>query len=394
MELGPFVMRLIPKSVRRALRESLRTVLQEEIQTVLSREFARVAAHSLDLEGVVDHCDAEIIVGWAWDRTRPNVPIAVEIWDGDTLVDTVWADGFRQDLYEAGKGDGRHAFTYVIPHILKDGQPHSIHVRFSPKAELAASPRLVTLAPSSLENPLFMHMPLKDFVGDGPFKEIGEAFLTYFVELAGLQPHERVLEIGCGIGRMAIPLTGYLNRNGRYEGMDISKTCIDWCRENITPKHPNFHFVHADLFNKSYNPNGKYQASQYRFPYDDQSFDFIFLTSVFTHMLPADMDHYFSEIHRLLKAGGRTLTTYFLLNPESRQLIRDKKARWELKFNFGHYRVENINVPEAIVAYDESFIRHLYEKHGFQLMEPVHYGAWCGRQTWLSGQDIVLATKH
>src|SRR5450756_1138832 len=48
------------------------------------------------------------------------------------------------------------------------------------------------------------------FVGHGRFTEIGEEFLRYFVSLCALRSDERVLDVGCGIGRMAIPLTGFL----------------------------------------------------------------------------------------------------------------------------------------------------------------------------------------
>jgi hypothetical protein len=65
-------------------------------------------------------------------------------------------------------------------------------------------------------------------VGDGNFEQIGREYMGHFIQLGGLKPHEQVLEIGCGIGRMAIPLTAYLNDDGRYEGFDIVRPEIRW----------------------------------------------------------------------------------------------------------------------------------------------------------------------
>ena len=45
------------------------------------------------------------------------------------------------------------------------------------------------------------------------------------------------------------------------------------------------------------------------------------LKSVFTHMLPAAVTTYTSEISRVLKKGGRAVVTYFLLNAESRRFV-------------------------------------------------------------------------
>ena len=67
------------------------------------------------------------------------------------------------------------------------------------------------------------------------------------------------------------------------------KSQVDWAQRTITARYPNFTFQNADIFNKWYNPGGAFAASEYRFPYDDESFDFIFLTSVFTHMLAPDV---------------------------------------------------------------------------------------------------------
>ena len=159
------------------------------------------------------------------------------------------------------------------------------------------------------------HLPpwwLRD-VGGSDFKRTGAEFLRYFIEIAHLRPEARVLEIGCGSGRMALPLSRYL-QDGTYTGIDITPQSIAWCQRHISRRYPLFTFVHADLYNKRYNPDGKLHANSYTFPFADRTFDFVFLTSVFTHLLPADATHYLQEIARLLAPQGNALLTFFLLN--------------------------------------------------------------------------------
>jgi SAM-dependent methyltransferase len=235
------------------------------------------------------------------------------------------------------------------------------------------------------------------YVGSGDFKEIGNEFFNYFVQIAGLKPHEKVLEVGCGIGRMAVPLMSYLKDGGSYDGFDIVRHGIRWCQKKITHRAPHFHFQLADIYNSSYNPAGQFKAGDYRFPYEDGSFDFVFLTSVFTHMLPADMEHYLAEIRRVLKQGGRCFITYFLLNKESLELIDTGASTIDFKYKVEGYeaecRIMDIDIPESAVAYSVEYIEALYKKHGLEIVSPVRYGSWCGRKEFLSFQDMVLAGK-
>ncbi len=238
---------------------------------------------------------------------------------------------------------------------------------------------------------------LQDWVGlGGPalYNATGNEFLGYLVDLCGLQPGDAVLDVGCGSGRMALPLTGYLNRpKGRYAGFDVSREAIAWCTENISASHPNFDFRVVDVQNGTYNPKGKYKSSDFRFPYPDGSFDVVLLASVFTHMLPDDVKHYLHEIVRVLKPGGRSLITFFLLNEESLALIKEGKGSLNFEHEMQDYRTTNVENPEAAIAYPEAFVRDLYGECGLELREPLRYGKWCGRTDGMSGQDVVIAVK-
>ena len=59
-----------------------------------------------------------------------------------------------------------------------------------------------------------------------------------------------------GIGRMAVPLTGYLSGTEEYWGFDILADGIDWCNKNISPVFSNFHLELVDVYNRSYHPQG------------------------------------------------------------------------------------------------------------------------------------------
>jgi SAM-dependent methyltransferase len=219
----------------------------------------------------------------------------------------------------------------------------------------------------------------------------------------GLKPYHKVLDVGCGVGGLARPLTTYLNRveGGSYNGFDTVPHGIRFCQRRITPKFPHFHFQQADVYNRFYNPKGRYKASEYRFPFNDNTFDMVYLTSVFTHMLTQDVKHYLSEISRVLKPSGKLFITYFLLNDETKDFMTSKVSSFNFCYQIDEwcYTVDP-NVPEAVVAYDDAYISELYRMHCLDLCE-LHYGCWrvqklsnlTMRQTYWDYQDLAIAIK-
>jgi ubiquinone/menaquinone biosynthesis C-methylase UbiE len=228
------------------------------------------------------------------------------------------------------------------------------------------------------------------FVGGGKFRD--NQFLDLFASLAGLQPNHRVLDVGCGIGKQAVPLTQYLSPEGSYEGFDIVEAGIQWCERHITRRYPNFKFRHVDVFNKHYNPDGGVLPEAWKFPYSDSEFDFVFLISVFTHMVPDAVRNYVNEISRVLKPGAKCFISFLLLNDESRGLIAQGKSTIRLTHDIGGYSVLDPKFPETTVGLPEDFVRERFEKAGLAITR-VHYGSWCGRNASNFYQDIVLSVR-
>lgn len=228
----------------------------------------------------------------------------------------------------------------------------------------------------------------RTFIGGGDFETVGNAFLNTLIR-HGLQPGMTVLDVGCGQGRMARPLVEYMSEEGAYTGFDIVGDGIQWCQTQYAGVE-NFTFIHADVFNKRYNKPGRFEAKDYRFPLRDAQFDLTFLTSVFTHMFAADVDNYLSEIARTLKPGGASLITWFLLNPESLRTTNER-------FQFVH-KVDEVSRttvaknPEAAIAFDEKYVRQLYEGYGLDIVD-IEYGKWGHPDSPYDLQDMIIAKK-
>ena len=143
------------------------------------------------------------------------------------------------------------------------------------------------------------------------FTEMGDNLLRACLN-AGLKSGDRILDVGCGIGKLPLAiLARYGPDHFQYDGFDPTYHGILWCRKRFR-NYPNFRFKWINLYHPEYNKPGQFDPASFRFQYPDSTFDFVVLMSVFTHMKLSEVANYLREIHRVLKPGGRVWASYFL----------------------------------------------------------------------------------
>lgn len=118
---------------------------------------------------------------------------------------------------------------------------------------------------------------------------------------------QRVLDIGCGYGRWALPL---VTRVKRYYGIDIQPEVISACHHVFKfYSHMSFNFV--DVYNSAYNPEGI--LDDIYLP--DETFDIAICSSLFTHIPYEQTARYMDEIRDVLDDDGYLFCTFFRSPP-------------------------------------------------------------------------------
>ena len=126
---------------------------------------------------------------------------------------------------------------------------------------------------------------------------------------AGLTRESRLLDWGCGAGRLAVGIRQSLGHVRDYHGVDIQPTLLTWAQDHLTDEHTRFTLV--DARNERYNPDG---TPTYDIPAETGSVDVLYAYSVFSHMLEADVRGYARTIASCLAPHGRAVMTAFVEN--------------------------------------------------------------------------------
>ena len=231
-------------------------------------------------------------------------------------------------------------------------------------------------------------------IGDGEYWETGEAVASHIIETCGDLNGLRVLDIGCGTGRVAYFLAEALGETGSYVGFDVQKAYIDWCRKKLRLDSKRFEFRHIPLYSSTYNLASRSKAEALEFPWPEGEFDLVIATSLFTHLMPEATAQYAAEAYRVLRPGGRLFATFYVLNDQSNELLADEETETHPSFEVVHSwgRVESEESPEDAVAFDEEWLSDvLLTRTNYDLLE-FEEGWWRQKYSKLY-QDVVFLRK-
>jgi SAM-dependent methyltransferase len=128
-----------------------------------------------------------------------------------------------------------------------------------------------------------------------------------------LASQSRVLDIGCGCGRLAYPFAALLGEEGRYFGMDVWEDGVALCQAKLAAPHMTFHHVQA--LNNYYFDAASSGRNDFKLPFvPTGDLDLVFAISVFTHLIEEDARAYLGEIARVLKPDGAAYITAFIID--------------------------------------------------------------------------------
>jgi SAM-dependent methyltransferase len=119
-------------------------------------------------------------------------------------------------------------------------------------------------------------------VGRSVSHDILDAMATHQIALA---PDARVLDFGCGCGRVFRHFAPQCP--GRIDGVDIDAEAIGWCQANLAA---------ASTFHHS--------SEWPPLPFEDARFDLIYSVSVFTHLPETMQLAWLTELRRVAKPGA------------------------------------------------------------------------------------------
>jgi SAM-dependent methyltransferase len=162
----------------------------------------------------------------------------------------------------------------------------------------------------------------------------------------------RILDLGCGNGRLGIALS---EMPVEYVGIDPSRGSIDFCSTAFAG-YERMVFLYADIWNEVFNPTGAVRPEEYRIPYPDGYFDDVIAYSVFTHLQTVEAAwNYMNEIRRVLKVGGKFFSSWYRSppNPATTDVGRTAYNEWDIMSMLHGFRFDHTYGGHSNQFYDQ-----------------------------------------
>jgi SAM-dependent methyltransferase len=243
---------------------------------------------------------------------------------------------------------------------------------------------------------------MNDWVGGSDPEAVGTACVGIVSRYLTLGPQVRLLDFGCGIGRVTAALLKQHPNVAAVVGLDIVPPLVQFCRQHISATSPcaSFELVVGsnDHYDQFIDSADQIQARSHQDIRDQfgHSFSSAFSFSVFTHLEKSDFAASLRFLADLLQPGGELLFTAFVLTPYSRQAI----DRQETLFPFEHTAFEeegDIFIGNrfdrlGFIAFDQALIGQMVFDAGL-VLDRLEFGSWTGAGFSGSLQDVIVCRK-
>jgi ubiquinone/menaquinone biosynthesis C-methylase UbiE len=260
-------------------------------------------------------------------------------------------------------------------------------------------------------------------VNNDSFGGISTFFLDYLINVCNLPNHWNVLELGCSIGCMSLPIIKHL-KSGHYTGLDPNPICIEWANREIVQLFPISSSVPAQVVAPATAPPSSISPQPYAvasptitsslvvpppstvqspvfsppsfqnmtsdfvLPFADNQLDLVFSATTFTILPPKLMTKYLHEIHRVLKKGGQLIIGLYMCSC-SRSPDKTHKIR-SIKANNEQYITNNYS--ERATVHQGSSVYKSMESQHFEIKDTI-FGRWSDTSNSKLYQDVIHAVK-
>jgi SAM-dependent methyltransferase len=243
---------------------------------------------------------------------------------------------------------------------------------------------------------------MNDWVGGSDPEAVGDACVGILARYLTMNKTSRLLDFGCGVGRVLLSVLKNRPELGSITGFDIMPQVIRFCDERIAPAFPNsaFRLIQGrnDHYDQFIDAAGTIAPQSHDALRDEFSAAFTgaYAFSVFTHVEQADFGNLLGLVGALLEPGGELLFTCFLLTPYSRQAIEQHATL----FPFGDTAYEadggifigNRHDRLGFIAFNLSLVEQIVHNAGL-VVTHVEHGSWTGAGFSGSLQDVVVCRR-
>jgi cyclopropane fatty-acyl-phospholipid synthase-like methyltransferase len=218
-------------------------------------------------------------------------------------------------------------------------------------------------------------------------------YLADVIRHTKLAPTARLLDLGCGCGRLATGLARYLEAGGEYCGIDVWQDGIDWCRQHLTGTAGEFSFHTVAAANNYYFADDTGEANAFDLSgVPSHHFDAVVALSLFSHLKYADTRQYLELIARALTADGRAYLTFFVVDPDARRFMAETGNHQSLQRNDDGmwYAYSGANF---FAGYEPETLQALFSECGLEV-EAQAPGSWAKKPNARLYEDWFLLKRR